>query len=290
MMARCFDLVGVDASDVAERKLDGFRRWALTLLAFEAVVAFGYTAYRPLAPAAAGAVVMAFFACLGLGWHRRYARWAIALVGLLELGLLAVAFPDNANHQFLAVVLLALLFLVGDGTGEAKGRPARADAVVCLQAIRWIVLGGFFWAGMAKLVSGYWFEGAFLTWRVATDPGFASVFAWLIPEDELARLAGLGRGPGAGPFRVDAPGLIVVSNLTWLAELVLPLGLLIPSTRRWALFASLALLAAIQVGAREFFFAGWMLAGFLLFLERDRLSPLLPIVWVCLCLYVGWTV
>jgi hypothetical protein len=38
MGERIFDRVGIDDRDLAERKLDAFRRWALVLLAFESVI------------------------------------------------------------------------------------------------------------------------------------------------------------------------------------------------------------------------------------------------------------
>ena len=281
MGERIFDRVGIDDRDLAERKLDAFRRWALVLLAFESVITVRYTPYSSALPAL-GIFALAFFLCLGLGWGRRFARPALATAAVLELGLLFFAFPDNANHQVLALVVLLLLLLVDSKTSEEP-----ADAVVCLQSIRWIVLGGFFWAGVAKLLSGHWFDAGFLTWRVAIDPGFARVFAWMIPGEELARLMALGHEPGAGPFRVSSPGLVLVSNLTWIAELLLPVGLLFASTRRLCVALSLALLVAIQLGAREVFFAGWMTAGFLLFLERDRLTPLLPVLVLFFAFQIG---
>jgi hypothetical protein len=298
MTERLFDLVGIDDVDEAERKLDGFRRWGLAILAFEGIIALRYAPYASI-PFAQGLLAVGFFVCLGLGWRRRFARPALALALLLELCMVVVAFPDNANHQYLSLVCLTLLLLVGPGDasrsaslvgpGDASGSPSApaSDAIVCLQSIRWIVLGGFFWAGVAKILSGYWLDGGFLTWRAAIDPGFERVFAWLIPEAELARLTALENRPGAGPFRVDAPLLVVVSNLTWIAELVLPVGLLFQATRRAAVAASLGVLAAIQLGAHEVFFAGWMLAGFLLFLDRDRLSPLLPALALGYAAY-GW--
>ena len=48
---------------------------------------------------------------------------------------------------------------------------------------------------------------------------------------------------------------------------------------------SLLLMLAIQSGAREFFFAGLMVGGLVLFAERDRLAPVLPVIGVG---YVAW--
>ena len=75
------------------------------------------------------------------------------------------------------------------------------------------------------------------------------------------------------------------SNITWLAELILPLGLLWQRTRATAMVMTILLFVAIQLGAREVFFGGMMVGLLLLFSRRDRLARLLP--WIT-GLYVGW--
>ena len=72
--------------------------------------------------------------------------------------------------------------------------------------------------------------------------------------------------------------LVALSNLTWLAELLLPVGLLFARTRRFAMVGAVSLLLVIQLGAGEIFFAGLMTGGLLLFAERDRLRSALPVV------------
>ena len=107
----------------------------------------------------------------------------------------------------------------------------------------------------------------------------------LISDEELARLLSLGTDLGAGPFRPDAPLLVLVSNLTWLLELILPLGLLWPRTRRISMIATILLFVAIQLGAHEVFFGGLMVGLLLLFARRDRLAGAVP--WIT-GLYVVW--
>ena len=127
-------------------------------------------------------------------------------------------------------------------------------------------------------------------WRVAPfafafKPGFAQVFSFALPDAELARLVALENRVGAGPFRAETPVIALVSNATWLAELLLPLGLLVSRTRPAAIVGSLLLMLAIQAGAREIFFAGLMVGGLLLFAQRDRVSPFVPIAST---VYVAW--
>jgi hypothetical protein len=94
----------------------------------------------------------------------------------------------------------------------------------------------------------------------------------------MARLTLLENRVGAGPFRVEAPMLIAISNITWLAEIVVPIGLLWSRTRAVSIVVGLALMVAIQLGAREVFFAGLMIGGLLLFARRDRLAAFLPVL------------
>ncbi len=270
---------GVDEPEAASSKLRSIRRLLLITIACEAWFVLGYVPYssRPLAY---GLIAIALLGCAIGGWQDRFGRPASALAFVLLLGVVLSAFPDNANHQYLALLLL-MLVLLGDSRSAEAGR----DAQAALQSMRWIALIGVFWAGAMKLFYGYWLGGEFLAFRVATDPGFSQVLGLLVPEGELDRLVGLGTDLGAGPFRVDAPLLVVISNMTWLLELVLPLGLLWSRTRVISMVATIVLFVAIQLGAREIFFGGLMVGLLLLFARRDLVARALP--WFT-GLYVGW--
>jgi hypothetical protein len=272
-------LTGVDDGELAARKLRSIRRLLLLTLACEAWLALRYVPYSSH-PGRYGLVATALVACAIAGWGDRWARLATGVSSLLLLGVVASVFPDNANHQFLALFLLAILAL-------AEGDPADADRnhAAALQAMRWLVVVGIFWAGAMKLYYGYFVGGEFLSWRIAHDPGFARVLGPLLPAAELARLVGAGSEVGAGPFRADAWALIAVSNITWLAEIVLPPLLLWHRTRRFAMVASIALFLAIQIGAREVFFGGLMIGLLLLFSPRDRVATATP--WIG-AVYLVW--
>ena len=270
---------GVDAPEIASSKLRSIRRLVLITVACEGWFVLTYVPYSSHATAY-GLVATVLLGCAVFGWRDRFARSAVALAFMLLLGVVLSVFPENANHQFLALLLLILLLL-----GDSVGLEADRDAVAALQSMRWIAATGVFWAGAMKLYYGYWLEGEFLAYRIATDPGFTRVLGILVPESELSRLLGLGTDLGAGPFRANAPLLILVSNITWLAELILPLGLLWRRTRATAMVATVLLFVAIQLGAREVFFGGLMVGLLLLFSRRDRLAGLLP--WIT-GLYVVW--
>lgn len=270
---------GVDEPEVASSKLRSIRRLVLVTIACEGWFVLGYVPYSSQA-AAYGFIAALLLGCAIAGWRDRFARPASALAFILLLGVVVSVYPENGNHQYLSLLLLTLVLLV-----DSQGPESDRDALAALQSMRWIAAIGVFWAGVMKLIYGYWLGGEFLAFRVATDPGFTLALGILVPEHELSRLVSLGLDPGAGPFRADAPLLIVVSNMTWLLELILPLGLLWSRTRAISMVATILLFVAIQLGAREVFFGGVMVGLLLLFARRDRVAGALP--WIT-GLYVGW--
>jgi hypothetical protein len=270
---------GFDEPETASSKLRSIRRLILITIACEGWMALGYVPYSSH-PAAYGLVAALLLGCAVAGWRDRFARPASTLAFVLLLGVVLSVFPDNANHQFLALLLLILVLLV-----DSTGPDAERDAIAALQSIRWIAAIGVFWAGIMKVFYGYWLGGEFLALRVARDPGFTQALGFLVPDDELSRLLGLGMEVGSGPFRADAPLLILVSNATWICELVLPLGLLWSRTRAISMVSAILVFVAIQIGAREIFFGGLMVGMLLLYAQRDRLAAFLP--WIT-GLYVFW--
>jgi hypothetical protein len=270
---------GAEDPDCSASKLRSFRRLLLLTLACEAWLALRYIPYSSR-PGVYGLVATAFVACAIAGWGDRWSRPALSAAFLLLLGVVFSVFPDNANHQFLAL-LLAMILLLVDPDGEEGPR----NTETALQSMRWIAIIGFAWAGVMKLHYGYWLGGEFLGFRIAGDAGFARSLGLLVPEVELARLAGLGTDVGAGPFRPEAPLLVALSSLTWIAELLLPLGLLWRRTRGAAMITSIVFIVAIEVAAREIFFGGLMIGLLLLFARRDRVAPATP--WIA-TVYIGW--
>jgi hypothetical protein len=85
---------------------------------------------------------------------------------------------------------------------------------------------------------------------------------------------------------VTAPLFVLVSNAVWIAELVLPFGLLARRTRLAAAATATALVVAIQLGARETGFALLFVNLLLLFapprVARVLLPPFLALLGVAL--------
>lgn len=197
-------------------------------------------------------------ACLALHFVERLAPLAIGVAICAQLTLLAATFPGTGNHFYLELWALVLLLVVG--------RDDEPNAALLLAALRWSIAIVLFYTGLQKLRYGTYLGAQYLTFEMAVKPEFEAVFAPLVPESELARIRALVPGRvGDGPFRSDAPLLLLASNLVVAFELVAPFALLWWRTRRLAVLATLAFTVAIQSGAREVYFGGLLVSWILLF-------------------------
>lgn len=275
--------VGSESDADVPLALTSLRRFVLLAVAVESWNALRYTAYREDL-AFQTLLACAQLACLvagWLGWRPRVATAASAV--LLAIGI-ALAFPFNANHQFVELWLLGFLSLA-DGSQPAAGRAV-------LQGARWMLVIGFFWAGVQKVLWGQWFGGEFLAHRIATDPAFDQVFQLMLTGAEMERLRALEPIAGAGPFRAAGGLLPWISNGAWIAELALAGLLCWGPTRRLAALGVLVFLFAIELGARELFFGGLMANLALLFLGARVHRAALPVFAVAylylFAMAVGW--
>lgn len=254
------------------------RRLLLLAVCSEAWFATQVGAYQALGQTHL-AVCFTLTACLAAGWLSwQGTRAAVGLALAVALVDGALAFPSNANHQIL--MWLGLVFVAVADEGRSGDREA------AVQGLRWLVVLAFFWAGVQKVIYGYYLGGEFLAFRVSFDPDFASIFRVLLPDSEATRLLSMAPGPGAGPYRADAPLFVLASNLTWIAEIVIALCLLHSKTRRFAVVAGIAFVMLIELGAKEVFFGVLMINLFLLCWSGRAMSRLLP---VTVAVY-GWLV
>ena len=199
---------------------------------------------------------IAFMLCIA-ALSVRLRRPAFAALALAHTVLVAREFPATGNHAYLEIVLCAL--------GAVLDPTIPAERTLYLRAARALVLIVFFWSGVQKLVNGYWTNGLYLAFALRT-PSYRAVLWPLVPAVELERLASLGIEVGSGPYTPAAPTLVAVSNATWMFEIALAPLLAWRRTRVVATLGAIALVAAIEVGAREVFFGLVFLDGLLLFL------------------------
>jgi len=267
MIDRLLALAGDSDPELRSSKLMAFRRF---LLLHGAVRSWLWLEWVPpgdqLGLRISAAVLTV---CLGLSFSPRSEVWAPRLALPVLMLQLVWSFPLTDNHFFLELLAVSLLCLVSRGSEN--------DERLVLQALQWLTAGVLFQTGLQKILYGQYFGGEFLSFMIGQGDRFAALFGWILPPGEVARLASYDPlQTGAGPYRAESVLLIAASNLVYLAELTLPALLLARRTRFLAALVAIALVAGIQLGARELGFGLLFANLLLLFPERDWNRRLLP--------------
>jgi hypothetical protein len=206
-------------------------------------------------------VVATVCGCLALSFVERFAPLAVAGAFCALLALLARTFPATGNHFFLELWGLALLLFVGRRTTD--------ESELLQAALRWSIAIVLFYTGVQKVLYGTYFDAQYLSFEIALKPEFEQVFAPLLPAAELTRLQEIVPGQvGSGPYRSEAPLLLLAANVVYLFELITPFLLFWPRTRKLAVAAVVLFTIAIQSGAREVYFGGLLVNWTLLFWPR----------------------
>ncbi len=258
---------GRDDPACSASKWLAFARLLLLLVAVESWESLHYWRTQPAYPLHL-ALSLLLSACAVAGWFPRLTRPAAGAATAAMLVHNVSAFPLNANHHHLQLLCLGLVASF-DGARHA-------ERAVLLGGLRWLPVLGLAWAGLQKLLYGYYFRGEFFAYAISQHARFSDLFRLLMPADEWTRVRALEFAEGAGPYRVEAPLFVAVSNISYLAELALPPLLLFRRTRVLGVWATLGYLVAIEAGARELFFGLLMLGLLLLFFERDVNRRVLP--------------
>ncbi len=226
----------------------------------------------------AAATVLCLIALL-TSWRRP------ALLALAAIHAFVVwrEFPAAGNHAYLEVMLCAL--------GAFLDPRDDTDRTLYVAAARWLGVVILFYSGLQKLAHGYYFHAEYFAFSLWIE-SFRTVFRHLLPAAEYARLTAFTGAPGDGPYFVQSPLVVAISNLTWIAEMALAPALLWRRTRRLAVVAAAGLIVAIELAAREVFFGLLYLNLILLFLETTRHAKLVVPVAVLLgylvLVRVGW--
>ena len=276
---RFLALSGADAPTVVGPKLLAFQRFFLLAVTTELLWELSRRSALS-SPAGFGLLLLFGVVCV-LGWVPRLARAAAIAAALLILIKNAPFFPILSNHQYLETLCVFLLALFDHRDGEQRQK--------LLQSLRWLFLIGLFYSGFQKLTYGYYFQGEFFAGAIATDERFAALFRHLLPAEEFARIRELSGIPSAGPYRVQSPLVIGISNLTYVSEMLLPPMLLFSKTRTLAVALALAFILAIELGAREIIFGSFMVSLALLFTRRNVNGLALPgfvVLFACLAAMV----
>ena len=217
-----------------------------------------------------------------LGCAPRFTRRVMPVAAGLVIAQLIgriLAGADTANHVFLEAVFLTFFAICSVEDDE--------ESILLLQCVRWTVAIFFFYTGLQKVLYGYYFDGQFLAFMAATSDHFKFVFQHAIPAEELARLeafnapsptAGSYRAiVGAGPYTIDSPLFMLLSNSVYVFEMAAAMLLMVPKRRAFAALAAIAFVVAIEAGARELSFGALMINLLLIFTDGPWIRRLLPL-------------
>ncbi len=181
------------------------------------------------------------------------------------------SFPLTPNHGYLEIFLCGLCALL-DPTEQEEQR-------LLIRGIRWVTCVIMFFAGIQKLVHGYYTSGLMPAFLLM-EPRFRAIFGLFLPRDELQRILSYSGMDGSGPYLVAPPLFLLVSNLVWILEITMAVALLVPRLRTLTVFAGIAFVLAIEVAAREVFFGMLFVSLSLMFLTTDANRRFVPIVAV----------
>ena len=133
------------------------------------------------------------------------------------------------------------------------------------------------------MLYGQYFDGRFLAVMLMLHENYRQVFAPLVADTELQRLAAYSiHRAGDGPFVASSTALVLVSNLAWAGELLAAALLVV--RRLWGAWFAVGLILAIELAARELVFGIVMIALFLLSTPLRVATPAYRVLLVATCL------
>lgn len=213
-------------------------------------------------------------AALSERW-RRPALFGLAIAQAIRLW---TEFPAAGNHSYLELFLCILCGWLNPNDREERR--------LFLRSVRWMTCVVFFYAGLQKLVHGYYFHGEAIVYSIGRE-SFKPVLRALLPTEEFTRLSGYHLRAGDGPYAVSSPLLLFCSNATYVFEMgVVPL-LVLRRTRVFAVLAAVLFVIGIESAAHEFYFGLLYVNMLLLFLTRDwnrRVLGVFAAILLCLVL------
>lgn len=270
------EVVGLDDAELTSAKIDGLRKLVLLYGAARSWLWLVYDA--PMEPGLRAIAAIVLSVCAALAWWPSRAHWAPRIAAPVLLVQLFGTFPFADNHFMLEVLVVWVLAAVGPG-GEGED--------IALQGVLLVTAVVLFQTGLQKILYGQYFQGDFLAFMVGRGGRFGDAFAWILPPADVARLTEIDpMRSGAGPYRVASTPFIAVSNLVYLAELVLPFLLVFRRTRTVAALVSVVFVLALQLGAREIGFALLFSSLLLVFLPNDFGRKTVPFIGA----FLAWVV
>lgn len=184
-------------------------------------------------------------------WFPRTAGAGIGALLAAKLFLVAMTFPNTANHAYVEVVVAALALGLATPVADPKRAAERGRQLA--QIVFALVVSIYTIAGMQKLVHGCWHDGEYVAFEMLTSSGGFG----LTLRTALGVVAGwfgasapqsVSWPTGLAPTTIAMPDWMALGSVTiaWtflVAEIAIPLAAAWPRTRR----AGLPLLVGMQI-------------------------------------------
>lgn len=214
-----------------------------------------------------------------LMWLPKYYRFGLLALLSYKLYAVVTSFPMTGNHLYLETYILVFLLLFSED--RRRDEPAGPLALAGCRLIQLAVLTIYFYSGVHKLVHGFWLNGEYLGqalyagassgfWRSTQLllEGAAGLFGLPLEKFPYAQSADMGRVP------VEAPAwtlwvFLIVSWLTVLSEIFVPVLVLMRRTRRLGIHLMLWLVVAVGALSWETEFMFLAIGCILLFFPRN---------------------
>lgn len=217
-----------------------------------------------------------------------YRRLGVLLLMIAAVHKVLWSFPYTLNHAFFELLLLAehLAWRWSDSPEGASHDPSRFAKLG--------ILSVFFYAGLQKLVHGYYLDGQFLALKVlyghdGMSVGLRALLSAMhkvmdlpMPQLPTSTPSWLSGAAASLPQWMIA-SMTGLSITVVLLEIVCPIAALVPRLRRSAILGLLGLEACIAIASRELSFAFTTTACLLAFFpEAGRWSY--PVAFAALSL------
>lgn len=191
--------------------------------------------------------------------YPKLSLYAASLIMCIELYLV---FPKISNHfliEFLAIILITLSY-----------RTSKDNDVILCQMLRWLLFVTLFYSGVQKLVGGTYFNGSFFIFNATINPCFFWFFSKLVSADTINMIQ------SPGPYLVDSPLIVALSNGVYIAEIIAALLLLHRKYYKIAIALTFSLIIGIEIVARELLFGCLFLNLLLLYIPGNWNKRCLP--------------
>ena len=237
---------------------------------------------------------MVFLSALSM-FHKSYYKVGLFFLVAYKFFWVHWTFPMTANHYFVEFFIVLFLLLFPDTEVEKNKSYEGASA----RLIQITILTIYFFGGVQKLIYGFWLNGEFIIHEFLQQPSVGlgkTLSTFLMSFDPNAILAPikLAADMEVIPYHLSAFSIAMIMILSWLTlltEIFVPLLFLFKKTRNLGLITMIILQVSIGFSSWETEFMFAALACMFLFFKNNpvrnyTILTSLHVLWSLFIIYV----